>query len=96
MATKTFKIGEVCSGGIITANVTAKEVILINKQWDYSKGTRRSSDQTNAQEILRGKFKIGVNSIDFDLEYEMERFLTTLTTSYHADAIIKWVKTKVK
>ncbi len=96
MATKTFKIGESCVGGIITAEVSKTKIIIINKQWDMSKGTRRSSDQTNAKELQRASFEIGVNKFNFDLEYKVERFLNELTTSYHGGVVIEWLKSKIK
>jgi hypothetical protein len=96
MATKTFKIGESCIGGIITAEVSKTKITIINKQWDMSKGTRRSSDQSNAKELQSATFDIGVNKFNFDLEYKVERFLNELTTSYHGSVVIEWLKTKIK
>jgi hypothetical protein len=32
MAKKTFKIGEVCRGGVITVETTAKTVTIISKE----------------------------------------------------------------
>ena len=37
MATKTFKIGEYCKGGVITVETTAKKVTIIAKV-GYFKG----------------------------------------------------------
>ena len=96
MATKTFKIGESCIGGIITAEVSKTKITIINKQWDMSKGTRRSSYQTNAKELQRATFDIGVNKFNYDLEYKIERFLNELTTSYYGGVVIEWLKTKIK
>lgn len=41
MATKTFKIGEYCKGGIITVETKGSTVHIIAKEWDYSQGTRK-------------------------------------------------------
>ena len=91
MATRTWKLGEVCQGGIITVNTTDKKVTIIGKEWDMSTGTRKSSDQSNAKEFTR----LEVNPKECG-EYELEMFLSDLSTSYWADEIIKWIKTKVK
>ena len=92
MATKTFKIGEYAKGGVITAEVKGKVITVIGKEWDYSKGSRKSSDQSNAKEFTRGT----VLANEQDAEWKLSNFLCDLTTSYYADEIIKWVKTKVK
>ena len=34
MATKTWKLGELSKGGVITVEVTAKKVAVIAKEWD--------------------------------------------------------------
>jgi hypothetical protein len=92
MATKIFKIGEVCKGGIITVNTTKDSVTIIGKEWDYSKGSRRSSDQSNAKEFTRIEIKA-----DESMAKRMAlEFLQDLTTSYYADHILKWIETKVK
>lgn len=90
--TKTWKIGELCNGGIITAEITGKIIVVINKQWDYSKGTRRSSDQSQAKELSRGT----VEATDRDAIRKLDNFLCDLTTSYHASLVTDWIKTKVK
>lgn len=92
MKTKTFKIGEVCQGGIITVEIHGKVIIVIGKEWDYSQGTRKSSNQSNAKEFTRGT----VDTTDTDVERKLYMFLTDLTTSYWADQIIGWIKTKVE
>ncbi len=91
-ATKTFKIGEYCAGGIITAQIKGDEVTLINKAWDHSAGDRRSSDQSNAEELSR----ITVNVEDSNAERRLDNFLNLLTTCYYAEEVLKWVKSKVK
>jgi hypothetical protein len=93
--TKTFKIGEYCKGGIITVNIKgfAGDIVqVIGKEWDMSKGTRRSSDQTNAKEFTRIEVVASNNSAYRTLD----NFLNDLTTSYYADQIMKWIETKVK
>ena len=91
-ATKTFKIGEYAKGGVITAEINGKVITIIGKEWEYSKGSRKSSDQSNAKEFTRGT----VLANEQDAEWKLSNFLCSLTTSYYADEIIKWVKTKVK
>jgi hypothetical protein len=91
MATKTWKIGECCVGGIITANVTGKTVEVQIKDWDFSKGSRRSSDQSQAQVLHSAKVK----ATDAQSESTLLDYLCENTTSYHADQVIDWIKTKV-
>ena len=91
MATRTWKLGEVCQGGIITVNTTDKKVTIIGKEWDMSTGTRKSSDQSNAKEFTRLETSVDEQGA----ERKMDDFLDSLTTSYHADQILAWIKTKV-
>ena len=91
MATKTFKIGEYCNGGVITIETTKTQVKVIAKDWDFSKGTRRSSDQKNAKEFDR----LEVNLTDSGAERKVDNFLNDLTTSYYAGVVLDWIKTKV-
>jgi hypothetical protein len=91
-ATKTWKLGEVAQGGVITAEINGKLITIIGKEWDFSKGSRKSSDQSNAKEFTRGT----VLSNEQDAEWKLFNYLSDLSTSYWADEIIKWVKSKVK
>lgn len=88
---KTFKIGESCQGGIITVEIAGDNVAVIGKEWDYSKGTRRGSDQSGAKEFTRKE----VNVQNSTAKQELERFIIGLTTSYYTDMIIEWIETKV-
>ena len=93
MATKTFKIGEYCKGGIITAEVTGKKVAVIAKDWDFSQGSRRGSNQTGAKEFDR----IEVNASEgFAGRRKVDEFLNELTSCYYADTVLKWIETKVE
>jgi hypothetical protein len=91
MATKTFKIGEYCKGGIITIETTQTQVKVIAKEWDFSKGTRRGSDQKNAKEFERLEVRLSISSA----ERKIDDFLNDLTTSYYAGVVLDWIKTKV-
>lgn len=91
MKTKTFKIGEVCQGGVITVEIRGKVISIIGKEWDFSKGTRRGSDQSNAQEFTRGT----VTSNDGNAERKILDYLCELSTSYWADHILTWIKSNV-
>ncbi len=91
MATKTWKIGEYCKGGIITVETTAKTVKVIGKQWDYKVGSRRSSNQSNAKEWTR----LEVASRDGGAFRKLDDFLNDLTSSYYAGQVMSWIKTKV-
>ena len=90
MAQKTFKIGEYAVGGIIQAIVKDDTLTIVNKEWDYSQGTRRGSDQSNAKELERRSFNSKVN----DSYREALNYLCELTTSYYADEILDWAKKK--
>jgi hypothetical protein len=91
MATKTFKIGECCKGGIITAETTATSVTIIAKEWDYSQGSKRGSNQSNAKEWDR----LEVNINEDNARRKVDNFLNDLTTSYYSDQVLKWVETKI-
>jgi len=88
MATKTFKLGEVCKGGVITAVTTAKTVTIIAKEWDYSQGTRKGSCQDNAKEFDRIEVTIG----ETNAFMKLDRFISNLTSSYHTEQVLDWVK----
>jgi hypothetical protein len=90
--TKTWKIGEVCQGGIITVEVTGKVIAIIGKEWDMSKGTRRGSDQKGAKEFTRGTMDATSNGA----ERKCDDFLCDLTTSYYAGQVMDWIKTQVE
>ena len=92
MASKTFKIGEYAKGGIITVEATAKQVSIITKEWDMTAGTRRGSNQSNAKELYRSDFSPSEDGV----ERRMSDVLCEETTSYYADKILEWIKSKVK
>ena len=91
MANKTFKIGESCAGGIITAHTTAKTVRLVQREWDYSKGSRRSSNQSGADELDRITLPVDGS----DTSRRLSDWLNNITTSYYSETVLDWVKTKV-
>ena len=91
MATKTFKIGEYCKGGVITIETTKTQVKVIAKEWDYSKGSSKNSDQSKAKEWNR----LEVNLSNSDAESKIDWFLFDLTTSYYTGEIMDWIRTKV-
>lgn len=90
MATKnkTWKIGEYAKGGIITAQVTESKVTIICKDWDFSTGSRRSSDQSGAKEIFREE--VGVK--DEGAYRTLSTTLNDWTTSYYAEQVLDWIK----
>ena len=91
-STHTWKLGEVCKGGVITVEINGDKVAIIGKDWDFSKGSRRSANQTNAQEWVR----IEITATADKAKREVLEFLQDLTTSYYADQILKWIESKVK
>ncbi len=92
MAKKTWKLGEVCKGGIITIETTKTQVKVIAKEWDTSKGFSKGSDQSGAKEWNR----LEVNLSDSKAESKLDWFLWDLTTSYWTSEILDWIKTKVE
>ena len=90
MATKTWKLGELSRGGIITAEVKDTKVTIIAKDWDTSKGYTRGSNQSNAEEWDR--LEVDINDRSFGSE--LEDYLNDLTTSYHANKIMEWIESK--
>jgi hypothetical protein len=92
MASKTWKLGEVCKGGVITVEATAKKVTIIAKEWDFSQGFSKGSNQSNAKEWNR----LEVSTSSSDAENKLMWFLFDLTTSYYTDQILEWVRTKTK
>lgn len=84
----TWKIGESCKGGVITVEINGKTIDVIGKEWDMSKGTLKSSDQSNAKEFTR----LTVSANDSDAHSQLDNFLNDLTTSYYSDIVIEWIK----
>lgn len=90
MATKTFKIGEYCKGGVITVTTTKDSVLIQAKEWDLSQGSNKGSNQSNAKEWNR----LEVSTSSRDAERQLDLFLFDLTTSYYAGQVMDWIKTK--
>jgi hypothetical protein len=88
-ATKTWKIGEYMQGGVLTIEINGDRIDVVGKEWNFSKGSNKSSDQSGAKEFTRKTFT--TNS-----EFEILDFLEDLSTSYYADEVMKWIKTKVE
>ena len=88
---KTFKIGEYAKGGVITVEIQGNSIAVIGKDWDFSTGSKKSSDQSNAQEFTREV----ISTEDSEAYYKLSEFLNDLTTSFYTDEIIKWIKSKV-
>jgi hypothetical protein len=91
MATKTWKIGERARGGVITVEATKNKVSVITKQWDFSTGSNKGSNQSQAQELYRKE----VNPDSRDAYNDLKRHLWDETTSWHTDQILEWIETKV-
>ncbi len=89
--TKTFKLGEVCRGGIITVEVTGKLVVIIGKEWVMSQETSRGSNQSNAKEFTRGS----VMADERNAYRKIDDFLNDLTTSYYSGKIIEYIESIV-
>jgi len=92
MASKTWKIGEYAKGGVIVTQTKGNKVIVIGKDWDFSTGSKKSSNQSNAKEFTR----IEVDCEEQDADRQLSMFLHDLTTSYYTDEIMKWIESKTK
>ena len=92
MAKKTFKIGECAQGGIITIETKGQSFDVIGKEWDYSAGSTKGSNQSNAKEFTRKSF----NADSADSKREALFFLEDLTTAYYAEQVMKFIKDNVK
>ena len=90
MATKTWKIGEYCKGGIITAIATKNKVTIIAKDWDMTQGTKRGSNQSNAKEWDRLEVELSSG----DVYRKLYNYLVDLSTHYWAEVIIDWAESK--
>ena len=90
-ATKTWKIGEYMKGGVLTVEISGKNIAIIAKEWDTSKGFSKGSDQSKAKEWNR----LEVSITDSDARSKIDWFLFDLTTSYYADEVMKWIESKV-
>lgn len=93
MAKKTFKIGEVARGGVITADVTKDKVTLIAKEWDFSTGSRKSSNQSNAKEMYR--LEVPTDGNDIEMQRKLTLWLQEEATIYWADKILEWILSKM-
>lgn len=91
MATRTWKLGEISRGGVITAKVKGANVTVIAKDWDTSAGWSRGRSQANAEEWDR--LELDINDRSFGPE--LSNYLNDLTTSYYADKITDWIESKV-
>ena len=91
-STKTWKIGEYATGGVITVNITGKVIEIQNREWDFSKGSRRSSDQSNAGIMDTATI---VNDPQDNVYRKVYEYLTKITTHYYAEQVIKWIEGKV-
>jgi len=95
-SSKTFKIGEYAKGGVITVEIKGKFVSIIGKEWDFSTGSRKSSDQSKAEEFCRNEFRLGYGNFMNNSHRQISDYLCDLTTSYYAGEIIKWIEGRVK
>lgn len=94
---KTWKIGECCRGGIISVDVKKSEVVLYLKDWDFSKGSNRGSDQSNAKVLEKISISRVIEWSDANSVYnKIEEILNDWTTSYYADQITTWIKEATK
>jgi hypothetical protein len=82
MATKTFKIGEYCVGGIIKVDINKNEVIA------------NILDYNTKKPIAFGKCTVTTDSNNG--RRNLREFLEDHTTHYYACKVIEWVETKVK
>ena len=90
--TKTWKIGEYSKGGVITVTINKSNIKVDLKDWDMSKGTLRSSDQSKAKIYC----SLQVNKDETNFLTKIYDFLWEDTTSYYSDMIVDWIKSNLK
>lgn len=90
-ATKTWKIGEYMKGGVLTVEISGKNIAIIAKDWDTSAGYSKGSNQSNAKEFDREV----ISTEDSNAERKIMDFLEDLTTHYYASVVCDWIKSKV-
>jgi len=88
MITKTFKIGEYMKGGVCTVEINGKDIAVIAKEWDFTAGTKRTSNQSKAKEFDR----VEVKSDDYTAYRQIREFLEDLTSHYFAEQIADYIK----
>ena len=98
---KTWKIGEYAKGGVISVEIEStfrngNVITIIGKEWDSSQGYKKNSNQSNAKEWTRLTLGLYAPCLSADAYDKCSDFLNDLTTSYYADEILKWVKTKLQ
>jgi len=91
MATKTWKIGERCRGGIITIEIKGEQIHLIGKDWNHENGGRRSQ-QVNNKEWCRKTLHVNSKNVRNEICF----YLNDLTTYYYTDIMLKWIESKVE
>jgi len=94
MAKKTWKIGEYCKGGVLTTEVTNTKILVIGKEWDFSTGSRKSSDQSKAKEFTRLEVQIKKTDMSMALD-AFDIYLNDLTSHYYAEQVLDWIKSKI-
>ena len=80
MATKKFKIGEYAVGGIIQVDIKGK--VLSVKALDYN----------SQKEVVGGS----IMTNEDDAYWKVTSYLNELTSSYYADKIMEYIKSKTE
>jgi len=91
MIKKTFKIGEYMKGGVCTVEILGKDITVIAKDWDFTAGSLKTSDQSNAKEFDR----IEVKADDYTAYRQIFEFLSDLTSAYYCEQILNYIKENV-
>lgn len=92
MLTHTFNIGEYAKGGVISVNIKGNNITIIGREWDYSKGMSKKSDQSKAKEFIR----CTINSNDLECRQKLDAILMLLTTLYYTREIFNWIEDQIK
>lgn len=78
MATKKFKIGEYAIGGIIQVDIKGKTLQI------------KALDYYSQKEVMSGS----IMTDEYDAYWKAKNYLNELTSSYHADKIMEYIKSK--
>jgi hypothetical protein len=80
MATKQWKIGERCIGGIIKVTTTGNKITV--QALDYY--SKKEVDSFSAQADANNAY------------WELRDFIDRISTSYHESIIIEWICSKIE
>jgi len=89
---KTFKIGEYCKGGIIQVKISKTRLHIINLDYFTKEIIEKRTYKTNNKPNLSSYTNTLKNHYSNTYLESVYRFISSLTTPYYTDTIIKYIK----